>query len=80
MANEQLIAQAGAAAGYELINNGSGRFSNITLNQDFWNPLTLQADAEQLAQDLGLDTQDLDTPLGRRKLVESAVDRYVRED
>lgn len=78
MTHAQLIARAGAAVGYQLVNNGDGRFANITLGRDCWNPLIVQADAEQLAVDMEMNAADLDTPQGRRDLVEAAVHCCVK--
>lgn len=78
MTHAQLMARAGAAAGYQLINNGNGRFANVTLDRDCWNPLIVQADAEQLAVDMNMTAAHLDTPQGRRDLVEAVVDCCVR--
>lgn len=80
MTHAQLIARAGAAAGYQLIDNGDGRFANVTLGRDCWNPLIVQADAEQLAIDMNTNAADLDTPQGRRDLVEAAVHCSVRSN
>lgn len=75
MNDEQLIERAGAIAGYQLINEGNGRFTNLTLEQDDWNPLRDQADAEHLALSIGAEPQGLAAQQARRSLVEFAAER-----
>lgn len=80
MTDSLIIAQAGAVAGYELVNNGDGTYCNLTLGRECWNPLVYQADAERLAMDIRMGAIDLDKPSGRRALVRAAVDCCIRED
>lgn len=80
MNDEQLLERAGAAAGYQLINEGNGQFTNLTLERDTWNPLCDQADAERLAVDIEAEPRGLAAPQARRSLVEAAAEHCIQTD
>lgn len=80
MDDSLLIAQAGAAAGYELVNDSDGTYCNLTLGKEGWDPLHDQDDAERLNKDMKMGATDLNSPGGRRQLVEAAMDCCIRED